>query len=121
MRFLPFTQECIRKAGRTWRLSRRTSGSPTGYGSWIRIDYSAGMVSPEEIADWYGAIDVLAACTYAEGRALPIIEAQSCGVPVITTDASSMTELNPHGISIPGAPFWNGVHQAWWTRPYYPR
>ena len=79
--------------------------------------YSAGMVSPGELADWYGAIDVLSMSTYGEGFGLPIIEAQACGTPVITTDASSMTELNPHGISVQGTPFWNGVHKAWWTRP----
>jgi len=79
--------------------------------------YHAGMVSNKELADWYCAIDVLAACTYAEGFGLPIIEAQACGIPVITTNASSMTELNPHGIGIDGTPFWNGVHKGWWIRP----
>lgn len=79
--------------------------------------YHAGMVTPAELASWYGAVDVLLASTYAEGFGLPIIEAQSCGTPVITTDASSMTELNPFGINVPGTPFWNGVHQAWWVRP----
>lgn len=79
--------------------------------------YHAGMVSAKEMADWYGVLDVLAGCTYGEGFGIPLIEAQSCGVPVITTDASAMTELNPYGISITGEPFWNGVHQAWWIRP----
>ena len=79
--------------------------------------YHAGMVSASELVNWYGAIDVLLGSTYGEGFGLPLIEAQSCGIPVITTDASSMTELNPHGISISGLPFWNGVHKAWWIRP----
>jgi len=79
--------------------------------------FHAGMITPAELADWYGALDVLAGCTYAEGFGLPIIEAQACGIPVITTNASSMTELNPYGIGIDGEPFWNGVHQAWWIRP----
>src|SRR5208282_3620374 len=70
--------------------------------------FHAGMITPAELADWYGALDVLAGCTYAEGFGLPIIEAQACGIPVITTNASSMTELNPHGIGIDGEPFWNG-------------
>jgi len=79
--------------------------------------YHAGMVSAPELVDWYRAIDVLLASSYAEGFGLPIIEAQSCGIPVVTTEASSMTELNPHGISITGEPFFNGVHQGWWIRP----
>lgn len=79
--------------------------------------YHAGMVSAKELADWYVAIDVLAACTYAEGFGIPIIEAQACGIPVITTKASSMEELNPYGIQIDGSPFWNGVHKGWWIRP----
>lgn len=79
--------------------------------------YHAGMVSQKELADWYHAIDVLAACTYAEGFGLPIMEAQACGTPVITTKASSMEELNPYGIQIDGTPFWNGVHKGWWIRP----
>jgi glycosyltransferase involved in cell wall biosynthesis len=79
--------------------------------------YHGGMVSPQEMADWYNGLDVLAGCTYGEGFGIPLIEAQACGVPVITTDASAMTELNPYGVSITGEPFYNGVHQAWWVRP----
>ena len=80
--------------------------------------YAAGLVSPEDLRDWYNIIDVLCAVSYGEGFGLPIVEAQACGTPVITTNASSMTELNPHGISVDGEPFWNGVHKGWWTRPY---
>jgi glycosyltransferase involved in cell wall biosynthesis len=79
--------------------------------------YHCGLITPEEIAEWYNAIDVLSACSFGEGFGLPIIEAQACGTPVITTDASSMPELNPLGISVDGTPFYNGVHKGWWTRP----
>jgi len=80
--------------------------------------YSCGLVSPQDIADWYGVCDVLVATSYGEGFGLPIVEAQACGTPVITTDASSMTELNPLGFHVGGEPFWNGVHKGWWTKPY---
>ena len=83
--------------------------------------YHSGFVTPADLVQWYNACDVLAACTYGEGFGLPIIEAQSCGVPVITTDASAMTELNPHGRQVSGEPFWNGVHKAWWTKPSVPQ
>jgi glycosyltransferase involved in cell wall biosynthesis len=79
--------------------------------------YSSGFVTPEELADWYRAIDVLACCSYGEGFGLPLVESQACGTPVITTKASSMEELNPLGIQVEGEPFWNGVHRAWWIRP----
>jgi glycosyltransferase involved in cell wall biosynthesis len=79
--------------------------------------YSAGLISGPDMAVWYNGLDVLAECTFGEGFGLPVIEAQACGVPVITTDASAMTELNPHGTKVPGQPFWNGVHRAWWIRP----
>lgn len=80
--------------------------------------YVSGLVQPEDLVDWYNIIDVLCSTTFGEGFGLPIIEAQSCGTPVITTDCSSMRELNPHGISVKGEPFWNGVHKGWWMRPY---
>jgi glycosyltransferase involved in cell wall biosynthesis len=79
--------------------------------------YNAGLIQPEDLAEWYGCLDVLCAATYGEGFGLPIPEAMACGVPVITTDCSSMTELNPDGIRVGGSPFWNGVHRAWWIRP----
>jgi glycosyltransferase involved in cell wall biosynthesis len=82
-----------------------------------QYSYSAGFLQPGDIARWYQGLDVLSACTFGEGFGLPILEAQSCGVPVITTDASSMTELNPLGIQVGGEPFWNGVHRGWWIRP----
>jgi glycosyltransferase involved in cell wall biosynthesis len=83
--------------------------------------YHSGLVSPADLAEWYSVLDVLAACSYGEGFGLPIVEAQACGTPVITTRASSMEELNPLGIQVDGQPFWNGVHKAWWIRPDIPQ
>jgi glycosyltransferase involved in cell wall biosynthesis len=79
--------------------------------------YTAGLITAEDLCEWYGAIDVLLSTTYGEGFGLPIVEAMACGVPVITTACSSMTELNPDGIQVQGSPFYNGVHRAWWLRP----
>ena len=47
----------------------------------------------------------------------PLIEAQACGIPVITTDASAMSELCGAGWLVSGTPFWTDGHQAWWVRP----
>lgn len=79
--------------------------------------YSAGLIQPADLRDWYGACDVLLAATYAEGFGLPIVEAMACGTPVVTTRCSSMEELNPDGLQVDGEPFFNGVHRAWWIRP----
>lgn len=79
--------------------------------------YHAGFITDDDMVAWYNMLDVLSSCTFGEGFGLPIVEAQACGIPVITTRASSMEELNPHGIQVTGEPFWNGVHKAWWTKP----
>ena len=57
--------------------------------------YTAGLITPEDLCDWYGCVDVLCMTTYGEGFGLPIVEAKACGTPVITTRCSSMEELNP--------------------------
>jgi glycosyltransferase involved in cell wall biosynthesis len=79
--------------------------------------YSSGLVQAEDLAEWYGTLDVLCAASYGEGFGIPVIEAQGCGVPVVATACSSMEEINPYGINVTGEPFWNGVHRGWWTRP----
>jgi glycosyltransferase involved in cell wall biosynthesis len=79
--------------------------------------YTAGMISQPDLNEWYNVIDVLSQTVYAEGFGLPVMEAQAAGTPVITTDASSMTEINPYGIRVGGQPFWNGVHKGWWISP----
>lgn len=75
-----------------------------------------GLMEPFMMADWFGHLDVLSNCTYAEGFGIPIIEAQACGTPVISTDASAMTEITRFHL-VRGHPYWNPVHQAWWNRP----
>jgi glycosyltransferase involved in cell wall biosynthesis len=79
--------------------------------------YSAGMITPDDLNEWYNVIDVLGQTVYAEGFGLPIMEAQAAGTPVITTNASSMVEVNPLGQHVDGQPFWNGVHKGWWIAP----
>jgi glycosyltransferase involved in cell wall biosynthesis len=48
---------------------------------------------------------------------VPLIEAQACGIPVITTQGSAMNENAGPGRVVGGQRFWNPVHRAWWTRP----
>lgn len=79
--------------------------------------YDLGLITEEQMAAWYSGLDVLSLCSYGEGFGLPLIEAQACGVPVITTDAASMTELCGAGFLVSGTPFWTDGHTSMWTRP----
>ena len=68
---------------------------------------------------WYRSLDVLLNASYGEGFGVPIVEALSCGVPVIGTDCTAMPEKIPPGAGwlVTGQPFWNEVHGATWTVP----
>lgn len=79
--------------------------------------YDLSLISEENMATWYNGLDVLSLCSYGEGFGLPLIEAQACGIPVITTDASAMSELCGAGWLVSGTPFWQDGHQSWWVRP----
>lgn len=52
------------------------------------------------MAETYRAMDVLSECSYAEGFGIPLIEAQACGTPVISTGFSSMPELTWSGYTV---------------------
>jgi glycosyltransferase involved in cell wall biosynthesis len=75
------------------------------------------MMPSEGVAEWYQCLDLLTACSEAEGFGLPIVEAQSAGVPVVTTDFSAMTELCSSGWTVPGQRHWLGGHESWWCTP----
>lgn len=77
----------------------------------------SGLMDTEMMRRWYSALDVLSLCSYAEGFGIPLIEAQACGTPVVTTNGSAMTELVGPGWLAGADPFWNPVHRAWWQRP----
>jgi glycosyltransferase involved in cell wall biosynthesis len=77
----------------------------------------AGLIGPAELAEWYGACDLVTNCGLGEGFGLVIIEAQSCGTPVAVTDCSAMTELCGSGWKVRGEPFWNETFGSWWTAP----
>lgn len=78
---------------------------------------TAGLMTEAMMADWYGTLDMLSACSYAEGFGVPIVEAQACGTPVVSGTTSAMLEVNVTGESVTGDLWWNPVHRAWWERP----
>lgn len=71
----------------------------------------------EQMAQLYAAFDVLANPSYGEGFGIPIIEAQACGVPVIVTDFSAMTELCGAGWLVQPDPWYDAQHGSFFGRP----
>jgi len=55
--------------------------------------YMYGGVSERNMAKMYQCFDVLTMASRNEGFGIPIIEAESCGVPVVATRSTSMVEL----------------------------
>jgi hypothetical protein len=82
--------------------------------------YACGLMEQPMMAKWYGLLDVLSNCSYGEGFGLPVIEAQSCGVPVVVTNASTMPELCGAGWKVASEPFWVEGHDSEWRRPCIP-
>ena len=79
-------------------------------------------LTPKDLARQYGAFDVLMNLARGEGFGVPILEAQSCGVPAVATDYTAMTELvQGHGWLVPafaseyhgGAKIRNGLNSLW--------
>ena len=57
---------------------------------------------PEKMAKLYNGFDVFLNLARGEGFGVPIMEAQACGVPVVATDFTAMTELvKGHGWLVP--------------------
>jgi len=67
----------------------------------------------------FNSFDVLVNPSLGEGFGIPIMEAQSCGVPVIANNCTSMTELvsKAGGWLVKGQPYRN-VLKSWWKQPY---
>jgi glycosyltransferase involved in cell wall biosynthesis len=66
-----------------------------------------GAYSDESLANIYNALDLYLAPSMAEGFGIPIVEAQACGVPVVTLRNTAMTELTWNGVCLePLQPTW---------------
>jgi glycosyltransferase involved in cell wall biosynthesis len=58
----------------------------------------AGAVSPEEVGRRLARADVLLQSSLAEGIPNTVLEAMACGLPVVTSEAGSVTEAVSDGI-----------------------
>ena len=72
---------------------------------------------PNLMALMYTAFDVLLAPSLGEGFCVPLIEAQACGVPVITTDFTAQPELVGAGWTATGQLVWDDASRSWYQLP----
>lgn len=78
-----------------------------------RIDYlQCERVSLDQLARIYNAVDCLALPSLVEGFGLPIIEAQACGCPVVTSNISSMPEVAGGGAVLVGPYSIDDIHDG---------
>lgn len=78
----------------------------------FEVGYPTGTV-----AALYQAFDVLLMPSMGEGFGIPLLEAQACGVPVITSDHSAMPELVGGGWLVTGDPWWNATQNSFLLSP----
>jgi glycosyltransferase involved in cell wall biosynthesis len=82
----------IRDVG--WNMDELVSRFDIKDKAYTTPDFSALKGLPdEELNKVYNLFDIFVLPTMAEGFGLPIVEAQSCGVPVLVTDFSACSEL----------------------------
>ncbi len=72
----------------------------------------------EQMAEMYSAFDVFLNPSMGEGFGVPIIEAQACGVPVITSNHSSMPEITKAGWLVEGDPWWDEAQHSFGLVPH---
>ena len=76
-----------------------------------------GVMDDAFLAGVYNTFDVLLNPSMGEGFGVPIIEAQACGVPVITCDHSAMTELTHAGWLVQGDRWWDEIQVSFAIMP----
>ncbi len=82
-----------------------------------QYDASVVPMTMSAMARVYNSFDVLMNCSTGEGFGVPIIEAQACGVPVITQDFSAMPEITVNGYTVESQHPEMGLHMGWMSVP----
>jgi glycosyltransferase involved in cell wall biosynthesis len=73
-------------------------------------------VSAGSMAKVYSAMDVLLNPAHGEGFGITVLEAQACGVPVIVSDFSAMSEVAGAGWKVSHELHWTGLN-SWQAHP----
>lgn len=82
-----------------------------------QYEYGVIGMSAEYLSMVYNAADAQLAASKSEGFGIPIIEAQACGTPVVTTNYASMPELVRWGYIVdPIDRLWTPLN-SWWVVP----
>jgi glycosyltransferase involved in cell wall biosynthesis len=93
--------EAFETVGATWKL---VLAGASGYGAdeiLARIERSPardriavlGYVSPSELAAWYARASIFAFPSLDEGFGMPLLEAMSAGIPIVTSNRSALPEV----------------------------
>ena len=69
--------------------SLRDFADDLGLGAAVRL---AGEISDAALSAYFGAADVFVSLSRHEGFGVPLVEAMSAGVPIVTRDAGAVTE-----------------------------
>jgi glycosyltransferase involved in cell wall biosynthesis len=81
------------------------------------IAYQYG-ISQETLAAIYSGWDVGLFTNYGEGFGVPQVEAQACGVPIITSNFAASGELaSSDSFLVNGQPLWDAGQHTWFNIP----
>lgn len=95
------TLQSTEAGGVDFKALTRSLGIPDATLRYVdQYAYKALGIGADFLAYVYQASDVLLAASMSEGFGIPIIEAQACGCPVITSNYTSMPELTFNGYSV---------------------
>lgn len=93
-------------------------GAPEGRLRFPPIEAIQLGMQKELVANIYQAFDVLVNPSMGEGFGIPILEAQACGVPVITSNHSAMKELTSAGWLVSGDNWWDALQESFLFMPH---
>jgi len=95
-----------------WRYTVKVADSPTGQkqkledtalaqelGFQNRVIFFSEMLTKNDQACLFNAADIYASPSHNEGFGRPLVEAQSCAVPVLTVAGTTTKEIVRHGIT----------------------
>lgn len=85
---------------------------------------TTGFVPTDEIALWYNSAELFVYPSVFEGFGLPVLEAMACGIPIITSNVSSLPEvaqdagktLAPHEVEIWTEALREAYHDSDWRK-----